>query len=43
MCVVFVQIQLLGDLGIRQIQGDEIQAQYPYTQGLMMALEDGFG
>ena len=41
--VVGIEIQLAGDLLVGEIQPEEIQAQDPDPQGLMMASEDGLG
>jgi len=37
------QIQLRGDLLVRQIQAQQIRAQHPNPQRLMMSREDGVG
>jgi hypothetical protein len=38
--IIFVEPQLAGDLAIRQIQADEVQAQHPGAQRLMMTRKD---
>ena len=38
--VVFIQIQFAGDLEIGKIEANEIQAQYPNAERLMMASQD---
>ena len=40
---VFIQIQFPSDLPIRQVQPQEIQAQQPDSQRLMMARKNGVG
>lgn len=40
---VFIQIQLPSNLPIRQVQPQEIQAQQPHSQRLMMARKNGVG
>ena len=41
MDLIFVQIELLGDLRIREVQSHEIQTQDPKSKRLMMASKDG--
>lgn len=41
MDIIFVQIELLGDLRIREIKSHEIQTQDPKSKWLMMASKDG--
>jgi hypothetical protein len=40
MYVIFIEIEFLGNLVVREIEPHEIQAQYPHPQGLMMAGKD---
>jgi hypothetical protein len=40
LCVVLIEIKLLGDLAVREVEPHKIQAQYPHPQGLMMAGKD---
>ena len=41
MDIIFVQIELLGDLRIREMKSHEIQTQDPKSTWLMMASKDG--
>ena len=41
MDIIFVQIELLGDLRIREIKSHEIPTQDPKSKRLMMASKDG--
>jgi hypothetical protein len=41
MDIIFVQIELLGDLRIREMKSHEIQTQDPKSKWLMMASKDG--
>src|SRR5689334_9207390 len=43
MDVVFVQTEFLRDLFIRQIEPEQIEADHPFAQWLMMVREDGPG
>ena len=38
--VVFMKIEFVGNLVVREVESHEIQAQYPHPQGLMMAGKD---
>ena len=40
MDIIFVQIEFLGDLRIREIESHEIQTQNPKPKRLMMASKD---
>src|SRR5262245_46257866 len=41
--VIGIEVQLLGDLLVRQVQSHEVQAENPDPQRLVVACEDGFG
>ena len=41
MDIIFVQIELLGDLRIREMKSHEIPTQDPQSKRLMMASKDG--
>ena len=41
MDIIFVQIEFLGDLRIREMESPEIQTQDPQPKRLMMASKDG--
>ena len=41
MDIIFVQIEFLGDLRIRELESHDIQTQDPQPKRLMMASKDG--
>jgi hypothetical protein len=38
--VVLLEIEFVGNVAVREVESHEIQAQYPHSQGLMMASKD---
>ena len=43
MYIIFVEIEFLGDLVVRQVEAHKREAQYPHTKWLMMPGKDGAG
>ncbi len=43
MHVIFVEIELMGNLLVREVQAHKIEAENPNPQGLMMTRKDGVG